>query len=126
MPLRQRQEVQEVLPAERVTNRQAVLVSSPIYLEIAAKIHILPARLACGGCQLVLLEIAAKSHILRRLLSLTILAIRRARRWLKAFTRPGSMIAAGAAILDLTRSKPTLVAENALLRHQLVILARAA
>ena len=60
------------------------------------------------------------------MLSLTISAIRRARCWLFAFTRPGSMIAAGAAFLDLTRSKPTLVAENALLRHQLVILARTA
>jgi len=48
----------------------------------------------------------------------------RAHRWLTAITRPTPLAAAGAAILDLTRSKPALVAENALLRHQLVVLAR--
>ena len=53
-------------------------------------------------------------------------AVKRARRWLLAVTRPTSVTTASAAVLDLTRSKPTLIAENALLRHQLVVLARSA
>lgn len=65
-------------------------------------------------------------HILPRMLSPAISAIRRAQRWLTAATRPGSMAAAGATVLDLTRSKPTLIAENALLRRQLVVLSRTA
>jgi putative transposase len=53
-------------------------------------------------------------------------AVKRARCWFLSVTRPTVMTATSATVLDLTRSKPTLVAENALLRHQLVVLARTA
>ena len=60
------------------------------------------------------------------MLDLAISAVRRARSWLLSVTRPSSITTAAATVLDLTRSKPTLIAENALLRHQLVVLARTA
>ncbi len=43
-----------------------------------------------------------------------------------AVTRPPIAPLAGTALADLARSKPALVAENALLRHQVAILLRAA
>ena len=52
-------------------------------------------------------------------------AVKGARRWLIAATRPTALTTAG-TLLDLTRSKRALVADNALLRHQLVVLARTA
>ena len=60
------------------------------------------------------------------MLDLVLSAVRRARSWLLAVTRPSSITTAAATVLDLTRSKRALVAENALLRHQLVVLARTA
>jgi len=60
------------------------------------------------------------------MLDLAISAVRRARSWLLAVTSPSSSTTAAATVLDLTRSKRALVAENALLRHQLVVLARTA
>ena len=82
----------------------------------------------------VCLEITGKSHILPRMMNLlqtTICklvdhAVKRARRWLLTVTRPTVMTATDSTVLDLTRSKPDLVAENGLLRHQLVVLARTA
>jgi len=46
------------------------------------------------------------------------------RQRLATCTRPSTASVAVATLADLTRSKPELVAENALLRHQLVILQR--
>ena len=43
-----------------------------------------------------------------------------------AVTRPPIAPLAGTALADLARSKPALVAENALLRHQVAILLRTA
>ena len=43
---------------------------------------------------------------------------------LSAAIRPATAPAAAGALVDLARSKPALVAENALLRHQLAILRR--
>ena len=59
------------------------------------------------------------------MLDLAISALRRARRWLLTITRPASITTVVATALDLTRSKRALVVENALLRQQLVVLARA-
>ena len=53
-------------------------------------------------------------------------ATEKARLWLVAITKPGLLITASAAVLDLSRSKRALVAENALLRHQIVVLSRTA
>ena len=50
--------------------------------------------------------------------------VRSARRRLSRITRPASLFTASATVLDLARSRPTLIAENALLRHQLVVLSR--
>ena len=60
------------------------------------------------------------------MLDRAISAIRSARRWLLAITRPASVTLVGATVLDLTRSRRALVAENALLRHQLVVLSQTA
>ncbi len=45
-------------------------------------------------------------------------------RRLLAATRPSAASLAAGTLTDLARSKPTLIAENALLRHQLVVLQR--
>ena len=60
------------------------------------------------------------------MLDRAISAIRSARRWLLAITRPASVTLVSATVLDLTRSRRALVAENALLRHQLVVLSQTA
>ena len=52
-------------------------------------------------------------------------ATKTARRWLTAITRPATKTSAGAALLDLSRTRRSLVVENALLRQQLLILYRA-
>ncbi len=50
--------------------------------------------------------------------------VRAAHRRLLAWTRPAPGPCVGSMIGDLTRTKATLVTENALLRQQLVVLAR--
>ena len=52
--------------------------------------------------------------------------VKRVQRWLVSITRPTALTTASAAVLDLTRRKRSLLAENALLRHQLVVLSRTA
>ena len=51
-------------------------------------------------------------------------ALQALRRRLLAATRPAAPMLVTGALADLTRSKPELVAENALLRQQLVVLKR--
>ena len=51
-------------------------------------------------------------------------ALRAVQRGLLAWTRPATEPVIGGAVGDLTRSKAALIAENAFLRQQLVVLAR--
>ena len=53
-------------------------------------------------------------------------AVKRVSCWIAAATKPGPKTTACASVLDFTRTKRSLVAENALLRHQLVVLSRTA
>jgi hypothetical protein len=41
-----------------------------------------------------------------------------------AWTKPNTLIVAVGALADMTRTKPELIAENALLRQQLIVLQR--
>ena len=50
--------------------------------------------------------------------------LRAAHRLLRAWTRPATGPFVGGAVADLARTKAALVAENAFLRQQLVVLAR--
>ena len=63
-------------------------------------------------------------HLLHRLITVGRAAAHRLRRRLLAATRPAVAPLAAGTLADLARSKPALVAENALLRHQLSILHR--
>ena len=63
-------------------------------------------------------------RLLHRLIALAHAAAQRRRRRLLAAARPAVAPLAAGTIADLARSKAELVAENALLRHQLVILHR--
>ncbi len=63
-------------------------------------------------------------HLLGRLITLGHAAARGLRRRLLAATRPATAPLVVGTLADLARSKPALVAENALLRHQLGILRR--
>ena len=51
-------------------------------------------------------------------------ALRAVHRRLLAWTKPATGPCVGTAVSDLARTKAALVAENALLRHQLVVLHR--
>ena len=53
-------------------------------------------------------------------------AVKRISCWIAAATKPGPMTTACASVLDFARSRRSLMAENAQLRHQLVVLSRAA
>ena len=64
------------------------------------------------------------THLLDRLIRLGHAATRGLRRRLLAATRPATAPLVVGTLADLARSKPALVAENALLRHQLAILRR--
>ena len=64
------------------------------------------------------------SRLLHRLITLGRAAAHSLRRRLLAATRPTTAPLVVGTLADLARSKPTLVAENALLRHQLAILRR--
>ena len=66
------------------------------------------------------------SRLLRRLFALGRAAAQGLRQRLLAATRPASAPLVAGTLADLARSKPALVAENALLRHQLAILHRSA
>lgn len=61
-------------------------------------------------------------RLLRRLITLGRAAVHGLSRRLLATTRPAATLLVVGTLADLARSKPTLVAENALLRHQLAIL----
>lgn len=50
--------------------------------------------------------------------------VKSAKQRLSRITRPASLVAVSAAVFDMARSRPTLIADNALLRHQLVVLSR--
>ncbi len=63
-------------------------------------------------------------RLLHRLITVGRAAAQGLRRRLLAATRPAVMPLAVGTLADLVRSKPALVAENALLRHQLAILHR--
>ncbi len=63
-------------------------------------------------------------RLLHRLIRLGRAAAQSLRRRLLAATRPAVAPLAAGTLADLARSKPALVAENALLRHQLAILHR--
>ncbi len=64
------------------------------------------------------------ARLLHRLIALARTAVQCVRHRLLAATRPATAPVAVGALVDLTRSKSALVAENALLRHQLAILRR--
>jgi putative transposase len=66
------------------------------------------------------------SRLLRRLITLGRAAAHSLRRRLLAATRPVAAPLVAGTLVDLARSKPALVAENVLLRHQLAILQRSA
>ena len=63
-------------------------------------------------------------RLLRRLITLGRAAAQGLRWRLLAATRPAAAPLVAGTLADLARSKPALVAENALLRHQLAILYR--
>ena len=64
------------------------------------------------------------ARLLHRLITLGRAAALGLRRRLLATTRPAVAPVAVGSLVDLARSKPALVAENALLRHQLAVLRR--
>ena len=64
------------------------------------------------------------SRLLRRLLATGRAAAQALRRRLAAATRPATVPLLTGTLADLARTKPQLVAENALLRQQLLILRR--
>ncbi len=61
---------------------------------------------------------------LHRLIAVSRTVVCGLRRRLLAATRPAAAPVAAGALVDLARSRPALVVENALLRHQLAILRR--
>ena len=61
---------------------------------------------------------------LRRLLTAGLAAARALRRRLETATRPAAAPLLTGALADLARTKPELIAENAFLRQQLLILRR--
>ena len=64
------------------------------------------------------------TRLLRRIVSSGRVALQTLNRCLVAVTRPAAPTLIAGALADLTRSKPQLVAENALLRQQLIHLRR--
>ena len=66
------------------------------------------------------------STICRSLRSLACRALTAARRRISTWTQPVPLAIAAGAVADSTRSKRDLVVENALLRHQLLVLGRTA
>src|ERR687886_2473971 len=64
------------------------------------------------------------THVLQRLLGAARAATQALRRRLLAATRPAATPLLTGTVADLARTKPELLAENALLRHQLIVLQR--
>jgi putative transposase len=64
------------------------------------------------------------THVLRRLLAAGRVVAQALRRRLLAATRPAAAPPLTGAVADLARTKPEFLAENALLRQQLLILRR--
>jgi putative transposase len=69
-------------------------------------------------------KLSMPTRLFRRLITLGRALVHRLRRQLSAAIRPAAAPVAVGALADLVRSRPALVAENALLRHQLAILRR--
>src|SRR5215211_7913351 len=61
------------------------------------------------------------AHLLQRLLGAGRAAVQALRRRLLAATRPAAAPLLTGTVADLARTKPELLAENALLRHQLIV-----
>jgi hypothetical protein len=64
------------------------------------------------------------AHLLRRCLAVSRTAVQRLRQRLRMITKPATERLCAGTLADLVRSKPALIAENALLRQQLIILRR--
>src|ERR687886_1067232 len=64
------------------------------------------------------------THVLQRLLGAARAATQALRRRLLAATRPAATPLLTGTVADLARTKSELLAENALLRHQLIVLQR--
>jgi putative transposase len=69
-------------------------------------------------------KLSMPTRLFRRLITLGRALVHRLRRQLSAAIRPAAAPVAVGALADLARSRPALVAENALLHHQLAILRR--
>src|ERR1019366_5350512 len=63
-------------------------------------------------------------HLLRRCLAVGRTAAQRSRQRLRMITKPATGSLCAGTLADLVRTKPELIAENALLRQQLIILRR--
>jgi len=66
------------------------------------------------------------ARLVRRVLGAGRAALSALRRRVSAATKPAALVLMAGALADLRRSKPELVAENALLRQQLLVLRRSA
>src|SRR5207302_5408270 len=64
------------------------------------------------------------AHLLPRLMAAARMAAQALRGRLRALTRPATAPLITGTLTDLVRSKPALIAENALLRQQLIIVRR--
>jgi hypothetical protein len=64
------------------------------------------------------------AHLLRRCRAVIRTAAQRLRTRLRTSTKPATASLCAGTLADLVRSKPQLIAENALLRQQLIILLR--
>ena len=69
-------------------------------------------------------EPVMSAHLLRRCLAVIRTAAQRLRTRLRTSTKPATDSLCAGTLADLVRSKPQLIAENALLRQQLIILRR--
>ncbi len=65
-----------------------------------------------------------RTRLLQRLIAAGRTAAQTLRRRLLAATKPSAVPLVADTLADLVRSKPALIAENALLRQQLIILRR--
>ena len=69
-------------------------------------------------------ESVMSAHLLRRCLAVTRAIAQRLRQRLRRITKPATESLCAGTLADLERNKPELIAENALLRQQLIILRR--
>jgi hypothetical protein len=82
--------------------------------------------LVCGtdACHAVRKEPVMSAHLLRRCIPVGRAAAQRLRARLRTVTKPATGSLCTGTLADLVRSTPALIAENALLRQQLIILRR--